>query len=190
MDACHAYEYHGARVAPVAQLDRVLPSEGRGRGFESRLVHHSQNEKASGRKVWGFFVGAIPYPRHWGHETCRRLPTITWAAGCRVAALCTTLAGRRSRSTPREPVPIPDGRCLRVSDAVLLSGEDGGHCRVVQMIQGSFDQQVHTVGHTVDGQGYGAARAVHLGGERADRQQVLRGVGEQAVRSGTRSARP
>jgi hypothetical protein len=107
---------------------------------------------------------------------------------------CTTLAGRRSRSTPREPVPIPDGRCLRVSDAVLLSGEDGGHCRVVQMIQGSFDQQVHTVGHTVDGQGYGAARAVHLvgevGGERADRQQVLRGVGEQAVRSGTRSARP
>ena len=32
--------YHGARVAPVAQLDRVLPSEGRGRGFESRLVHH------------------------------------------------------------------------------------------------------------------------------------------------------
>ncbi len=26
--------------APVAQLDRVLPSEGRGRGFESRLVHH------------------------------------------------------------------------------------------------------------------------------------------------------
>jgi hypothetical protein len=32
--------YHGARVAPVAQLDRVLPSEGRGHGFESRLVHH------------------------------------------------------------------------------------------------------------------------------------------------------
>lgn len=26
------------RNAPVAQLDRVLPSEGRGRGFESRLV--------------------------------------------------------------------------------------------------------------------------------------------------------
>ncbi len=40
MDACNAYEYHGARIAPVAQLDRVLPSEGRGRGFESRLVHH------------------------------------------------------------------------------------------------------------------------------------------------------
>ena len=40
MDARHAYEYHGARIAPVAQLDRVLPSEGRGRGFESRLVHH------------------------------------------------------------------------------------------------------------------------------------------------------
>ena len=40
MDARSAYEYHGARIAPVAQLDRVLPSEGRGRGFESRLVHH------------------------------------------------------------------------------------------------------------------------------------------------------
>ena len=40
MDGRHADEYHGARVAPVAQLDRVLPSEGSGRGFESRLVHH------------------------------------------------------------------------------------------------------------------------------------------------------
>ncbi len=40
MDARPSDEYHGARVAPVAQLDRVLPSEGRGRGFESRLVHH------------------------------------------------------------------------------------------------------------------------------------------------------
>lgn len=26
--------------APVAQLDRVSPSEGEGRGFESRLVRH------------------------------------------------------------------------------------------------------------------------------------------------------
>ena len=39
MDARCAYEYYGARIAPVAQLDRVLPSEGSGRGFESRLVH-------------------------------------------------------------------------------------------------------------------------------------------------------
>ena len=58
MDARNAYEYHGARIAPVAQLDRVLPSEGRGRGFESRLVHHiRRNEKASGLRDWGFFVG-------------------------------------------------------------------------------------------------------------------------------------
>lgn len=47
MDARPSDEYHGARVAPVAQLDRVLPSEGRGRGFESRLVHHIV--------VWMFF---------------------------------------------------------------------------------------------------------------------------------------
>jgi hypothetical protein len=40
MDARRADEYYGARVAPVAQLDRVLPSEGRGHGFESRQVHH------------------------------------------------------------------------------------------------------------------------------------------------------
>ena len=40
MDARRPDEYHGARVAPVAQLDRVLPSEGRGRGFESRQVRH------------------------------------------------------------------------------------------------------------------------------------------------------
>ncbi|RMU38040.1 hypothetical protein ALP30_05118 [Pseudomonas syringae pv. primulae] len=40
LDAPYPCEYHGARAAPVAQLDRVLPSEGRGRGFESRLVHH------------------------------------------------------------------------------------------------------------------------------------------------------
>ena len=31
------YDY---AAALVAQLDRVLPSEGKGRGFESRLVRH------------------------------------------------------------------------------------------------------------------------------------------------------
>jgi hypothetical protein len=41
MDARRPDEYYGARVAPVAQLDRVLPSEGRGHGFESRQVHHT-----------------------------------------------------------------------------------------------------------------------------------------------------
>lgn len=30
------------RTASVAQLDRVLPSEGRGRGFESRRVRHTR----------------------------------------------------------------------------------------------------------------------------------------------------
>ena len=29
------------RNAPIAQLDRALPSEGRGRWFESSWVHHS-----------------------------------------------------------------------------------------------------------------------------------------------------
>ena len=40
MDAHPLDAYDGARTAPVAQLDRVLPSEGGGRGFESRLVRH------------------------------------------------------------------------------------------------------------------------------------------------------
>ena len=34
------FAYYGTPYAPVAQLDRVLPSEGRGRGFESRQAHH------------------------------------------------------------------------------------------------------------------------------------------------------
>jgi hypothetical protein len=33
--------------APVAQLDRALPSEGRGRGFESRRVRQSAAEMAA-----------------------------------------------------------------------------------------------------------------------------------------------
>lgn len=57
MDARHAYEYHGARVAPVAQLDRVLPSEGRGRGFESRLVHHTCKIKSLSPHGLGLFYG-------------------------------------------------------------------------------------------------------------------------------------
>ena len=32
--------YHCGQSAPVAQLDRALPSEGRGQGFESLRVHH------------------------------------------------------------------------------------------------------------------------------------------------------
>ncbi len=29
------------QIAPVAQLDRVLASEAKGRGFESHLAHHN-----------------------------------------------------------------------------------------------------------------------------------------------------
>ncbi len=48
-----------APAAPVAQLDRVLPSEGRGRGFESRLVHHTFFEKASVPLGLGLFCGRL-----------------------------------------------------------------------------------------------------------------------------------
>ena len=73
MDARDAYEYHGARVAPVAQLDRVLPSEGSGRGFESRLVHHLRNLDLSrtvyeslqeARPVRAFLFLVVPKSAH------------------------------------------------------------------------------------------------------------------------------
>ncbi len=62
-------------VALVAQLDRVLPSEGRGRGFESRRVRHEfrhfrgfapttghgrdSSVTAKSPELRGFFVPAI-----------------------------------------------------------------------------------------------------------------------------------
>ena len=36
--------FQRAHAAPVAQLDRALPSEGRGREFESRRVRHFFNK--------------------------------------------------------------------------------------------------------------------------------------------------
>jgi hypothetical protein len=40
-----------APAAPVAQLDRALPSEGRGREFESRRARHKINDLAESRSV-------------------------------------------------------------------------------------------------------------------------------------------
>lgn len=43
--------------APVAQLDRVLVSEAKGRGFDSRRAHHSsENKKAVVFMTHGFFI--------------------------------------------------------------------------------------------------------------------------------------
>lgn len=71
LDAPYPCEYHGARVAPVAQLDRVLPSEGRGRGFESRLVRHilqsgsvlscGQSMKCPKPALCGLFLFLVPW---------------------------------------------------------------------------------------------------------------------------------
>ena len=43
------------RDASVAQLDRVLPSEGRGRGFESRRMRQLPKPQVN---AWGFSVSA------------------------------------------------------------------------------------------------------------------------------------
>jgi len=52
IDAAAQTSYASRLLAPVAQLDRVLPSEGRGRAFESRRTHHiSLTPSASARCV-------------------------------------------------------------------------------------------------------------------------------------------
>jgi len=47
IDSIHQTRYASRLIAPVAQLDRVLPSEGRGRAFESRRTHQIQNQSVS-----------------------------------------------------------------------------------------------------------------------------------------------
>ena len=74
MDAHPLDAYDGARTAPVAQLDRVLPSEGRGRGFESRLVHHIQ--KGPKLALGAFFAFSLSrsssLPTFFAHRTDSR----------------------------------------------------------------------------------------------------------------------
>src|SRR4051812_2974194 len=47
----------GSRSAPVAQLDRALPSEGRGQRFESSRVRHF---RADAKAPVGIIAGAPP----------------------------------------------------------------------------------------------------------------------------------
>src|SRR5207302_7829 len=49
------------RAGPVAQLDRALPSEGRGREFESRRVRHLRRESLCGHaRTTGLEEMAVP----------------------------------------------------------------------------------------------------------------------------------
>ena len=62
------------RVALVAQLDRVLPSEGRGRGFESRRVRHLPSLVSEGLAV---LTQARPDPiRRKGYPALRKTSEI------------------------------------------------------------------------------------------------------------------
>ncbi len=61
----HRRPRHWSTNALVAQLDRVLPSEGRGRGFESRRVRHftfTFHIRMRGERAHPFHIhqGAIP----------------------------------------------------------------------------------------------------------------------------------
>ena len=51
MERKNRYPFASLPKAPVAQLDRVLPSEGRGRGFESRRVRHTPHKARLARAL-------------------------------------------------------------------------------------------------------------------------------------------
>ncbi len=52
-DKAAALVLHRLKDAPVAQLDRVLDYESRGRGFESLPVHHSSHRLNGASKRFG-----------------------------------------------------------------------------------------------------------------------------------------
>ena len=59
--------------ASVAQLDRVLPSEGRGRGFESRRVHQIEMKKPQVERPGAFFWGVdLERMQVYDYGTCQR----------------------------------------------------------------------------------------------------------------------
>ena len=62
MDSGALSDYYAALDdAPVAQLDRVLPSEGRGHWFESSRVHHIRKAISPGDGLfYGLFCTVDP----------------------------------------------------------------------------------------------------------------------------------
>jgi len=66
-----------------------------------------------------------------------------------------------------------------------FSGENCCHFRLVEVIQRSFYQPMHAIGHAAERQGYRAVWAVHIVGEvsgnGADGLRVFGGAGEQCI---------
>ena len=56
IDGLFNKSYPFVEQAPIAQLDRALPSEGRGQTFESSWVHHVARE----RRVRPLFCDGVP----------------------------------------------------------------------------------------------------------------------------------
>lgn len=63
-----------AREAPIAQLDRALPSEGKGRTFESCWVHQILSDAGLvlGGVIWGVFDSDNQYYVIYGDAILRR----------------------------------------------------------------------------------------------------------------------
>jgi hypothetical protein len=96
--------------APVAQLDRALPSEGRGHRFESCRVHHQS------RHVWSHPNGhqrrpAGPVPQHGAAALAALVAAIVARQYCRHRGLRFRSRGAIGTSTFRTP-----NRCCREAD--------------------------------------------------------------------------
>ena len=151
------------RSALVAQLDRVLPSEGRGRGFESRRMRQI-HEKAPGEILGPFWFGQVQVR----HDRSRLAPP-----GCSGQAV----AGWKTRAaivhrSPQRGALVEKPAAFSTLRCRSANGHQAGvaaRCRRVHA-QGSFDQQalqrdVRVAGRQAD---HGDQRTVAAGELLAD----------------------
>src|SRR6185312_5452810 len=88
------------RPAPVAQLDRVLPSEGRGHRFESyRVRHFARHEmaQASLPPAGGLSIGPVAHRVRQPHTRAMLQPALPIAFGLVALTAFAALGARRSR---------------------------------------------------------------------------------------------
>ena len=88
---------------PVAQLDRVLPSEGKGHAFESRRVHHERNGAMRPLFFHNNFMCLEREKRSTTSNTCKRaanvyaahIKVLRWRAGASPELLAKAGEGNR-----------------------------------------------------------------------------------------------
>ena len=127
------------RNASVAQLDRVLPSEGRGRGFESRRMR--QIRKGPRRNPGAFFCPA-------GSNACKRHYPDYWP-NCRAPG-CVQPATTRSIFRSRFALPIAKRQQRHRLHIVTLPVEPLQHGIQCLAVAAAFDMRIGAVAHGVD----------------------------------------